>query len=46
MTDSEIKDLTIEILLEIRNEIRSMRATFEARFEALETRMGAIEGRM
>jgi len=46
MTDSEITNLTLEILVEIRNDIRSMRSAFEARFEALETRVAALETRI
>ncbi|MEW6531625.1 MAG: hypothetical protein AB1473_12360 [Thermodesulfobacteriota bacterium] len=49
MTDSEIKDLTIEILLEIRNEMRLVRTSLEAldaRVAALETRIESLDTRI
>ncbi|MBI5248997.1 MAG: hypothetical protein HY912_05830 [Desulfomonile tiedjei] len=45
MTTSQGPDITTEILIQIRDETRGMKASFERRFDTLEARMGAIEGR-
>jgi methyl-accepting chemotaxis protein len=46
MTDNLPTDVTTQILIQIRDEIRDMRASFEARMDALEARMDRLEGRM
>ena len=46
MSTSQDNDITTEILIQIRDEMREMRASFERRFDALDARMGGLEARM
>jgi len=43
MTDPEAPDITTQVLIQIRDDMRSMRASFNQRFDAMETRMTALE---
>ena len=46
MTDNQGQDLTTQILIQIRDEMRAMRSSFERRFDAGEARMEGIEARL
>ena len=46
MAEKTPEDLTIQILIQIRDEMRAMHSSFDARFDALEKRMGSLEARM
>ncbi len=46
MTDNQGQDLTTQILIQIRDEMRAMRVSFERRFDALEARIEGFEARM
>ena len=46
MTDIQGQDLTTQILIQIRDEMRAMRDSFERRFDALEARLDRIEARL
>jgi chromosome segregation ATPase len=46
MNTTEDTNITTEILIQIRDEMRAMRTSFERRFEMLEARMEGIEARM
>jgi chromosome segregation ATPase len=43
MPDPESPDITTQVLIQIRDDMRSMRSSFNMRFDAMETRMGALE---
>ncbi len=46
MTQPPPDDLTTKILIQIRDEMREMRASFEARFDGIERRLDKLEARM
>ena len=46
MTDGSENAITTQVLIQIRDEMRAMRSSFEARFDALEARMSRLEDRM
>jgi len=46
MTDHPEQDITTQILIQIRDEMRAMGARLEKRLDSIEARMGAIEVRM
>ncbi len=46
MTDVSESAITTQVLIQIRDEMRAMRASFEARFDGLEARMSRLENRM
>jgi len=45
MAEKTPEDLTTQILIQIRDEMRAMHSSFDARFVALEKRMGSVEAR-
>jgi hypothetical protein len=46
MTDSLGQDVTTQILIQIRDEMRSMRSGFDARFDSVDTLMEAVDARL
>lgn len=46
MTDSHGQDVTTQILIQIREEMRSMRSGFDARFDSVDALMESIDTRM
>jgi hypothetical protein len=46
VTDTESQDITTQILIQIRDEMRAMRDSFERRFDILETRAASLERRL
>jgi len=46
MTQPPPDDLTTKILIQIRDEMREMRASFEARFDGIERRLDKLDDRM
>jgi len=46
MTDQPVPDVTSQILIQIRDEMRAMRASFETRFDAIEARFDGLESHM
>ncbi len=46
MTQPPPDDLTTKILIQIRDEMREMRASFEIRFDGIEQRLDKLEDRM
>lgn len=43
MTDPASSDITTQVLIQIRDEMRTMRASFDVRLDALEARLGSVE---
>jgi len=46
MTQPPTQDITGQILVQIRDEMREMRASFEGRFDALEARLESLDSRV
>jgi chromosome segregation ATPase len=46
MADQPEQDITTQILIQIRDETRSMRSDFEKRFDGVEVRLENLENRM
>lgn len=46
MTDSRDQDVTTQILMQIRDEMRSMRSGFDARFDSVDALVESVEARL
>jgi hypothetical protein len=46
MTQPPTQDITVRVLVQIRDEMHEMRASFEGRFDALEARLESLDSRV